>query len=140
MENCSQRFPYAAECEKKGVKQDTSCAEYQSRWSDDASGQKMWGGWLDAGRKRYRVHRRNIAVAKRSEENHKAEKAILRLLQERKKIEGPDQANILGDDGEITGVALINLASDDEEEGSDAEDLGDDFMAPPKKKPRKTKK
>ena len=145
-ENCGQRFPYSADCQKKGLKVDKSHKKYQSRWTDARAGQCKWGGWNLKGRMRYIELRGKISKAKRKEHVQAVEAHALGEIQAKYNI-GTRQpakkkgAKVKDFEGKEEGFATFGVESSDEEteegeeEGgsSDFEELGDNYQSPPKK-------
>ena len=109
----------------------------------------MFGGWDSAGRKRYRDHRKKIALAKRKPHVALVEKEALKRVRVDKGLESDCNAKKKGGAGldyendPDAQVAFYNLCSDDEELGQDEdeeiEDFDDTYRAPklPKNSKRK---
>lgn len=139
-ENCEQRFPYAARIAMANEKQDIFCAEYQSRWTDEASGQMQFGGFADDGREWYVIHRNKIATQKRKPHVFGVESACLYRLQVLHSIKKPHNAydGAPVSSGPAVKTCFFDLPSDDEQEvaGAVEKELGN-FRKPREKKQKK---
>jgi hypothetical protein len=146
-ENCERRWPYCATCKKNGVAVDETHDEYMTRWCDDSSGQKKFGGWTNDGRARFSQHFRSIAKNKAKSHVADLEKKILRLVSGKDSDGSGDES---GDDdneygGEAGKVWVVDWNPSKEElaeVNSDVEDLPEDGFRKcnPKKKAKKAAK
>ena len=146
-ENCGQRFPYTAECNRKGIKVDQNHKRYQSRWSDNRAGQCKWGGWNLNGRKRYIELRTKISKAKRKNHVAAVEAHCLSELQAKHSIgtsrtskkKGKKAKDFEGNEESFASFGVESdeeLEEEEEEVPSDFEELEDDYRAPPPKAAR----
>lgn len=142
-ENCGQRFPYTVKCLKTGEKVDTQHAEYQSKWSNDSSGQCQYGGFHPDGRTRYHNLFKNIAKNKKKDHVLPLEKEILAKIKDTKdeedETEDEENSDKSSKAAKIVKVALLD--SDDEIDGeSDIDDFEAVFQKPRQAKPKRAKK
>lgn len=142
IENCDTRFPYIAKCKISGAEVDTSRPEYQTRWCDNAAGQKKFGGWTNPGRQRF--SKLVVAIAKNRVKDHVpvVEQEMLREIQGTPEddavADGSDSEEKEETYGGLNGVASFfgkdSSALAEEDGESDVEELDDKHRAPPKPK------
>jgi len=149
-ENCDKRFPYTAECKKKGVKPKENAPELATRWCAADAGLQKFGGWTNKGRKRFVNYAKMLHRIKKERAVIEMEEKFLRGLAGRQDLEDAEEASEIsetapeeGFGGELGKASFVTLCTDvwdeDLEEGDEiqVDELDDTYMKPKKKKQKK---